>query len=103
MDTSSVQTLITDTASDFGIAALAIITAVIGIGVAYLLFRLGKKHIQNLLSDYRYDEYENQESDDFEFFTSKNYYKNMKAAGYTDDYIALEKGKFLNKRDGFSF
>jgi len=41
MSASSTQALITASLADFGTSVLVILTAVIGIGVAYLVFRFG--------------------------------------------------------------
>jgi len=49
MDTTAVQTLLTSTATAFGLSVLAVITVTIGIGVAYLLFRFGWKTVQRSL------------------------------------------------------
>lgn len=49
MTLAAVQTLITDTASDFGLGVLAVITVTIGIGVAYLLFRFGWGRVKKSL------------------------------------------------------
>lgn len=49
MNASSTQALITGTIADFGIAVLAIITAVIGLGLAYLVFRFGWRRVKGSL------------------------------------------------------
>jgi len=41
MDASSTQALITGALTDFGAAMLVILGAVLGIGVGYLVFRVG--------------------------------------------------------------
>jgi len=46
MTASAIQTLITDSLTDFGDAGLVILTAVIGIAVAYFLFRWGWRKIK---------------------------------------------------------
>jgi len=45
MTASAIQTLITDTLSDFGDSALVVLGAVIGIAVAYFLYKWGKARI----------------------------------------------------------
>jgi len=47
MTTSAITTLITTTISDYGTALLAILSAVVGIGVAYLVFRFGWRSVKN--------------------------------------------------------
>jgi len=49
MDASSTLTLITTGFSDFGTAVLAILGLAIGIGVGYLVFRVGWKKIKGSL------------------------------------------------------
>lgn len=46
MSTSTITTLITGSITDFGTAALTILTAVIAIGVAFLVFRWGWKKVK---------------------------------------------------------
>jgi len=46
MTASAITTLITDTLDDYGTALLAILGAVIGIGVAYLVFRFGWRKVK---------------------------------------------------------
>lgn len=46
MTTSSATSLVTDTLSDYSGALLTILTAVIGIGVAYLIFRFGWRKVK---------------------------------------------------------
>jgi len=45
MDTLSIQTILTDSLTDLGASALVILTAVIGVAVAYYLFNFGRKLI----------------------------------------------------------
>jgi len=49
MDASSTQALVTNTLTDFGTSVLAIITAVIGVGLAYLVFRFGWRKVKGSL------------------------------------------------------
>jgi len=42
----AMSTLITDTLADYGTALVLILTAVIGIGVAYLVFRFGWRKVK---------------------------------------------------------
>jgi len=46
MTGSAITTLVTDTLGDFSTNALTIVTAVIGIGVAFLLFRFGWRKVK---------------------------------------------------------
>jgi len=46
MTASAIQTLITDTLDDFGGAALVVLTAMIGIAVAYFLFKWGWRKVK---------------------------------------------------------
>jgi len=46
MTATATQGLITTALSDYGTALLAILGAVIGIGVAYLVFRFGWKKVK---------------------------------------------------------
>jgi len=43
MDTTATQTIITNALTDYGVAVLAILTAILTLGVAYLVFRFGWK------------------------------------------------------------
>jgi uncharacterized membrane-anchored protein YhcB (DUF1043 family) len=49
MNATATQTLVTDTLTTFGTSVLAILTAVIGIGVAYLVFRFGWRKVKGSL------------------------------------------------------
>lgn len=49
MTASATQALVTDTLTDFGASVLVIITAVIGIGLAYLVFRFGWRKVKGSL------------------------------------------------------
>lgn len=49
MTASATQAVITSTLSDFGASVLVILTAVIAIGVAYLVFRFGWRKIKGSL------------------------------------------------------
>jgi len=49
MTASSTEALVTSTLSDFGASVLVILTAVIGIGVAYLIFRFGWRKVKGSL------------------------------------------------------
>jgi len=49
MTASATQALVTSTLTDYGTAVLAIITAVIGIGLAYLVFRFGWRKVKGSL------------------------------------------------------
>lgn len=46
MNASSTQALITGAVTDVGAAALVILTAVIGLGVAYFVFRWGWRRVK---------------------------------------------------------
>lgn len=46
MSTTSVTALVTGAIADFGTSALAVLTAVIGIGLAFLVFRWGWKKVK---------------------------------------------------------
>ena len=46
MTASAIETLITDTLGDFGDAALVVLTAAIGIAVAYFLFKWGWRKVK---------------------------------------------------------
>jgi len=52
MTASTAETLVTGTLTTFGSSVLVILTAVIGIGVAYLIFRFGWYKIQSSLGSY---------------------------------------------------
>jgi len=41
MTLTAIETLITDTLTDFGASVLVILTAVIGLAIAYVAFRFG--------------------------------------------------------------
>jgi len=49
MNTTAIQSLITDTLAVFGGSVLAIITMVLSIAVAYLIFRFGWRAIKGSL------------------------------------------------------
>jgi len=49
MTASAAETLVTGTLTTFGGSVLVILTAVIGIGVAYLIFRFGWKKVKGSL------------------------------------------------------
>jgi hypothetical protein len=49
MDATTTQTLITDGLTTFGTSVVAILTAVLGIGIAYLVFRFGWRKIKGSL------------------------------------------------------
>jgi len=51
MNASTMTTLITDTISTFGTSLVTILGAVIGVGVAYLVFRFGWKKVKGSTSD----------------------------------------------------
>lgn len=46
MTAADMGTLITDTVGDYGAQLLIILTAIIGIGVAYLVFRFGWRKVK---------------------------------------------------------
>ena len=46
MDASTMTTLITDTLGSYGTALVTILGAVIGIGLAYLVFRFGWRKVK---------------------------------------------------------
>jgi len=46
MDASSMTTVVTGTLTTYGTALVTILTAVIGIGVAYLVFRFGWRKVK---------------------------------------------------------
>jgi len=48
MSTSSATTLITDNVTNFGTAALAVLTAIIAVGVGLLVFRWGWRKIRGV-------------------------------------------------------
>jgi len=48
MSTSSATTLITDSLGNFGTAALAILTAIIAVGVGLLVFRWGWRKVRGV-------------------------------------------------------
>jgi len=50
MDISTIQTLILSTLTDFGASVLVILTSVISLGLAYLIFRWGWKQVQGSLT-----------------------------------------------------
>jgi len=57
MTTTAITNLITSTIADYGTALFAILSAVIGIGLAYLVFRFGWHKIKNSTdSDRVFDE-----------------------------------------------
>jgi len=47
MNLNSIETLITSTLTDFGASVLVILTAVIGLAIAYVAFRFGWNQIHN--------------------------------------------------------
>jgi len=49
MTASATQALVTGTLTDFGAAVLVIITATIGVGLAYLVFRFGWRKVKGSL------------------------------------------------------
>jgi len=49
MTASATQSLVTSTLSSFAAAVLVIITAVIGVGVAYLVFKFGWRKVKGSL------------------------------------------------------
>jgi len=49
MSTSSVESLITGAVTDIGASALVVLTAVIGLGIAYFIFRFGWKKAKGAL------------------------------------------------------
>lgn len=49
MSASSTEALVTATLTTFGGSVLVILTAVIGIGVAYLVFRFGWRRVKGSL------------------------------------------------------
>jgi len=51
MTTSAMTTLITNTLTSYGGALLVIFSAVVGIGVAYLVFRFGWHKVKSSTSD----------------------------------------------------
>ena len=46
MTPSAIQTLVTDSLTDVGDAALVILTAVVGIAIAYFLFKWGFRKVK---------------------------------------------------------
>jgi phosphate/sulfate permease len=46
MNAAAITTLVTDTIGDFSSSALTIVTAVIAVGLAFLLFRWGWKKVK---------------------------------------------------------
>jgi len=46
MTAASTTAIITGAVTDYGVALLAILTAVIGIGLAYLVFRFGWRKVK---------------------------------------------------------
>jgi len=51
MDLSTISTLMTGTLSDFGDQVLIVLTAVIGVAIAYFLFRFAFRKIKGSVSD----------------------------------------------------
>lgn len=49
MTTTAIETVITGALTDYGDTALVVLTAVIGVGVAYLAFRFGWAKIKGSL------------------------------------------------------
>jgi hypothetical protein len=49
MNATATQALVTGAVTDFGTSVLAIITATIGLGLAYLVFRFGWKKVKGAL------------------------------------------------------
>jgi len=49
MTAAAMQSLVTTTLSSFGTSVLAIVTAVIGVGLAYLVFRFGWRKVKGSL------------------------------------------------------
>ena len=49
MNATATQALITGAVTDFGLAALAVITATIALGVGYLVFRFGWSKVKSSL------------------------------------------------------
>jgi len=92
MDTSSIQTLITTTATNYGLAVLAVITVTIGIGVAYLLFRFGWFKINSVFIGGVETQYRGPNK-----FPDVNNFKDMM------EFRAYNRGRQLNKKDGLSF
>lgn len=105
MNTTDISTLIVSIITSFGGAVLTIITATVGLGVAYLAFRFGWKMLQRILGnsndsfDYEDSEMDRQSQDD-EFILSKNGVANMRAGGSSDAEIARMRGQAMNRRDG---
>jgi len=79
MDTSDTQAVIINALADWGTAVLAIITATLAIGLAYLVFRFGWKKTKSALNS--------GEPTVFRDSMERN---------------AFNRGKALNKRDGVS-
>lgn len=53
MTATAIQNLITTTLTDFGSTVIVVLTAVIGVSVAYLAFKFGWLKVQNSLDDPR--------------------------------------------------
>ena len=49
MTASATEALVTSTLSSFGASVLVILTAVIGVGLAYLVFRFGWRKVRGSL------------------------------------------------------
>ncbi len=49
MTAAAAESLVTGTLTTFGTSVLAILTAVIGVGVAYLIFRFGWRKVKGSL------------------------------------------------------
>jgi len=49
MDAASTTALVTSTLTSFGTSIMTVLTAVIGIGVAYLVFRVGWRKVKGSL------------------------------------------------------
>jgi len=83
MNYNDTLNLITSTLSEFGLSVLAIITATIAIGLAYLIFRVGWSKTKHAL----------------------NSGVSHVSVDYGDSMTnrAMARGRMINKSDGFSF
>jgi len=74
MTTLAMPTLITDTIADYGTALLAILSAVIGIGVAYLVFRFGWRKVKSSINAGESDRIFNDAQKHFGYKLNRKYY-----------------------------
>jgi len=66
MNATAIQNLIISTLTDYGATALVILTAVIGVSVAYLAFKFGWNRTQSVLPSFDFEK-----AEDLKTFFSK--------------------------------